>query len=154
MITKTLLTLTAVVSLTIAAQAGLQNSNITLAQNHDWWIEGNTPVALNADAARELYCVIESLQKVRINIKDGEDWHDILIAAFKEDHGEDWVNRNFYVTKGKSFIYFPSNEEKIPDFDSEPLEITNSMSPFHVANNSTIYFTSDYFIIGRSGPLR
>jgi hypothetical protein len=97
---KTLLTLTAVVSLTIAAQAGLQKSNITPAQNHDWWIEGNTPVALNADAARELYCVIGSLKKVGINIKGGEDWRDILIAAFKEDHGEDWVNRKLLRNQG------------------------------------------------------
>jgi hypothetical protein len=52
------------------------------------------------------------------------------------------------------FIYFPSNEEKISDYDSQSLEVTNSVSPFHVANNSTIYFTSDYFIIGTDGPLR
>jgi|SRR5271166_1488183 len=113
-----------------------------------WWIEKNTPVALNVDAAHELRILIKTMVKEGFNIESGEDWRAILVATF----GEARTNHDYYVTKGKSMIYLVPDEEKIPSFDdNSELAV---MTPFRIAKNPTIYFTDDYFIKGVDGPLR
>jgi len=60
-----------------------------------WWIEKNTPVALNVQAARDLRLLVKVLVKRGFDIESGEDWHGIPAAAY----GEARTNHDFYVTK-------------------------------------------------------
>jgi hypothetical protein len=113
-----------------------------------WWIEKNTPVALNVQAAVDLRILVKVMVRRGFDIENGEDWRGILIAAY----GEARTNHDFYVTKGKSKIYLVPDEQKIPSFDDDADLVT--MTPFRVANNPTIYFADDHFIKGVDGPLR
>jgi hypothetical protein len=99
------------------------------------WIEKNTPVALNLNAAKELRSMIQAFIERGSNIENGEDYRQILDAG-----GEAWA-RDIYVTKGKNLIQAVSNNEN-------PVEesFRDEIRAFRVGNNPNIYFTDAHFV--------